>query len=119
MEKAASMTAGEPLPLIRVHDLRDSDARQAAHRHRGFWGKLYTDIHLLDTEHVALIFRPAPDEHWRPWEAARLRLIMDQHRQSGAGEEAPPEHPLIAAARSSSEPGWQDRSSAWRTPRSG
>ncbi len=59
------MSAAEQLPLVRVYDLRDPDARRASHRHRGFWGKLYTDIHFLDAAHVALVFRPAPDERWR------------------------------------------------------
>ncbi len=31
--------------------------------------------------------------------------LMDR---MGAGQDAPPEHPLIAAARNSSEPGWSE-----------
>ena len=56
------MNAAELLPLLRVYDLRDPAARQAAHRHRGFWGKLYTDIHALDNDHIALVFRPFSNE---------------------------------------------------------
>ena len=70
------MTAAELLPLLRVYDLRDPDARRAAHRHRDYWGKLCTDIYYLDTDHVALVFRPAPDERWREWERVRLRWIL-------------------------------------------
>jgi hypothetical protein len=64
-----------------VYDLRDPIARQAAHRHRAFWGKLYTDIYDLDVDgHVALVFRPAPDEGWRSWERVRLSWILDEGR---------------------------------------
>jgi hypothetical protein len=72
------MSGAEPLPLVRVYDLREPAARQASHRHRGFWGKLYTDIHALDPDHVALVFRPAPDERWRAWERVRLRGILEE-----------------------------------------
>ncbi len=73
------MISAEVLPHLRVYDLRDPAARQAAHRHRAFWGKLYTDIHALDADHVALVFRPAPDdERWRAWERVRLRWILEE-----------------------------------------
>jgi hypothetical protein len=52
--------------VIVVYDLSDPDQWQAAHRHRCLWGRLYTDIHALDLDRVALVFRPAPDERWRP-----------------------------------------------------
>lgn len=71
------MRSIESLPLVRVYDLRDLAARQAAHRHRAFWGKLYTEIHALDYDHVALVFRPAPDERWRRWERVRLGWIIE------------------------------------------
>jgi len=61
---------------IVVYDLRDPDQWQAAHRHRASWGRLYTDVVNLDIDHVALVFRPAPDERWRPWERARLEWIL-------------------------------------------
>jgi hypothetical protein len=72
----SAMSTAEVLPLVRVYDLRDPAARQASHRHRGFWGKLYTEIHALDSDHVALVFRPAPDERWRAWERVRLGWIL-------------------------------------------
>ncbi len=71
------MTAAEQLPLVRIYDLRNPDAWRAARRHRGDWGKLYTDIHYLEDEHVVLVFRPAPDERWREWEAVRLEWILE------------------------------------------
>jgi hypothetical protein len=67
--------------VIVVYDLRDPDQWQAAHRHRGLWGKLYTDIHALDYDHIALVFRPAPDEGWRLWELVRLSWILDEDLQ--------------------------------------
>jgi hypothetical protein len=70
--------------LVRIHDLRDPDAWQAAHRHRGYWGKLYTDIYALDEDHGALVFRPAPDERWRRWERVRLRWIRGEDLKSRA-----------------------------------
>jgi len=62
--------------LIMVYDLSDSDAWQAARRHRALWGRLYVDVHALDPDHIALVFRPAPDERWRPWELVRLSWIL-------------------------------------------
>ena len=70
--------------VIVVYDLRDPDARQAAHRHRSFWGKLYTDVHALDDHRVLLVFRPAPDQRWRPWESVRLGWILEQLQESEA-----------------------------------
>ena len=67
-----------------VYDLRDPDAWQAARRHRAFWGKPYTDIHALGLDHVALVFRPAPDERWRAWEGVRLQWILDQDLEDRA-----------------------------------
>ena len=58
-----------------VYDLRDPDAWDHAHTHRGMWGKLYTNIHTLDTDHVALVFRPA-GERWQAWERVRLVWIL-------------------------------------------
>jgi hypothetical protein len=74
---AGIMNAGELLPLLRVYDLRDPGARQQAHYHRNLWGRLYTDVHVLDSDRVALVFRPAPDERWRAWEAVRLEWILE------------------------------------------
>ena len=76
------MTASAaPEVFVVVYDFRDRPALQAAYRHRDYWGKLYTDIHALDADHVALVFRPAPDARWRGWEQARLELILDCGRK--------------------------------------
>ena len=72
-----------PAELVMVYDLRDPAAQQAAHRHRNLWGKLYTEIYALDYDHVALVFRPAPDEQWRAWERVRLRWIMKRDVDAG------------------------------------
>ena len=39
-------------------------------------------------------------------QSAGMDAYMNFMDRLGAGEEAPPEHPLIAAARNSSEPKW-------------
>jgi hypothetical protein len=70
------MNSVELLPLVRVYDLRDPNAREAARRHRAFWGRTHTQIVLLDEDHVLLVFRPAPDERWRKWEKIRLGWIL-------------------------------------------
>jgi len=64
--------------LLVVYDLRDPGAWQAAHRHRAAWGRLYTDIHALGYDHVALVFRPAPNQRWRAWELVRLSWILNE-----------------------------------------
>jgi hypothetical protein len=69
---------------IVVYDLRDPDQWQAAHRHRASWGRLYTDIVGLDVDHIALVFRPAPDERWRAWELVRLSWILDEDLEARA-----------------------------------
>jgi hypothetical protein len=61
-----------------AYDLRDAGARGQARRHRDCWGRLYTDIHILDSYHIALVFRPAPDERWRAWERVRLEWLQEQ-----------------------------------------
>ena len=76
------MSGIESLPLVRIYDLRGPAAWRAAHRHRGFWGALYTEVHTLDTDHVALVFRLAPDERWRAWEQVRLRWILEDQEQA-------------------------------------
>ena len=50
-----------------------------------------------------------------PQSAARDAFINLMDRM-GAGEDAPPEHPLIAAARNSSEPEWADSIYAVQDP---
>ncbi len=61
--------------LAVVYDLRDPGAWDEACYHAKLWGRLYTDIHSLDSTHVVLVFRPAPDERWRAWERVRLEWI--------------------------------------------
>jgi hypothetical protein len=70
--------------LLVVYDLRDRGQWQAAHRHRAFWGKLYTDIYDLGSDCIALVFRPAPDEGWRSWELVRLSWILDEDLEGRA-----------------------------------
>jgi hypothetical protein len=70
--------------LLVVYDLSDPDQWQAAHRHRAIWGRRFTDIHPLDYDHIALVFRPAPDCRWRPWESVRLGWILEQLQGSEA-----------------------------------
>ena len=72
--RTPTLPATEPFAV--VYDLRDDAARASAHRHRRFWGLLYTDICTLDNDHVVLTFCPAPDPRWRAWEAVRRRWIM-------------------------------------------
>jgi hypothetical protein len=62
---------------IVVYDLRAPDQWQAAHRARGFWGKLYADMYPLSYDHIALVFRSA-GERWRPFELPRLSWILDE-----------------------------------------
>jgi hypothetical protein len=64
--------------LVIVYDLRRAGARKQAHRNRAMWGRLYTDIHTLDSDHIALVFRPAPDASWREWEQVRSGLILGE-----------------------------------------
>ena len=59
-----------------LYDLRDEDAWMQAHRDRKLWGKIYTDFYALDSDHIVLIFRPAPHERWRRWEEERRHMIL-------------------------------------------
>jgi len=70
--------------VIVVYDLTDPGAWQAAHRHRAAWGRLYTGIHDLGSDCVALVFRPAPDEGWRSWERVRLSWILGEDLEDRA-----------------------------------
>jgi hypothetical protein len=67
-----------------VYDLSDPGGFPAARRHRCLWGRLYTDIVTLDLDHIALVFRPAPDERWRPWELVRLSWILGEDLEARA-----------------------------------
>jgi hypothetical protein len=69
--------------MIVVYALRDPDQWQAAGHHRGFWGKLYTDIYPLDYDHIALVFRSA-GERWRAWELVRLSWILGEDLEARA-----------------------------------
>jgi hypothetical protein len=71
------------LPLLRVYDLRDPGAWQQAHRHRRLWGRLYTDVYALDTDHIALVFRTG-GERWRTWERVRLEWILSSDEEQAA-----------------------------------
>ena len=61
-----------------LYDLRDPESWKRAHCHRNLWGKLYTDIHVIDNDHILLYFCPAPDERWRKWEEVRRRWILEE-----------------------------------------
>jgi hypothetical protein len=66
------------MPFSIVYDLRDRAAWTKAHRDRSYWGKLYTDLCILENNHVALVFRPAPDSRWRAWEGVRRGWILKE-----------------------------------------
>jgi hypothetical protein len=70
--------------LLAIYDLRDPLAWRAAHHHRATWGRTHTDIVALDYDRVLLVFRPAPDQRWRPWERVRLECILEQLQESEA-----------------------------------
>jgi hypothetical protein len=84
--KATQPLSGAPdIPaFLVVYDLRDPLAWRAAHHHRATWGRLYTDIVALDYDHVLLVFRPTPDQRWRPWERVRAGWILEQLQGSEA-----------------------------------
>jgi hypothetical protein len=67
--------AGE---LIIVYDLQAPDAWGEACCHNRMWGRLYTSLYSLDANHIALVFRPAPDRRWRDWEQVRLEWLQEQ-----------------------------------------
>lgn len=66
-----------------IYDLRDASAERKSHRDRSLWGKLYTDIHTVDNDHIALVFRPA-GPRWARWEEVRKRWILDGEREAVA-----------------------------------
>jgi hypothetical protein len=80
----SNMSRSDIPALVVAYDLRDPATWQAAHRHRATWGRRYTDIVALDYDHVALVFRPAPDQRWRPWEAGRQSRILGELQESEA-----------------------------------
>ncbi len=69
-----------------AYDLRDANAWRRAHKHRRLWGKLYADYHVLDQDHVLLVFRSA-GVRWEGWEQARKKMILgDFNRHPGEAE---------------------------------
>jgi hypothetical protein len=72
--RTATLPPTEPFAIL--YDLRDPDAWACPRRHRGLWGKLYTEIHTVDNDHIVLHFRPAPNPRWRPWEEVRKQWIL-------------------------------------------
>jgi hypothetical protein len=76
--KSGSVGSEGSAELLVVYDLRNPNAQRAAHHHRATWGQLYTDIVALDCDHALLMFRPAPDDRWRPWECVRRGWILEQ-----------------------------------------
>jgi hypothetical protein len=68
---ARTSTLSSPI-FVMAYDLRDAAAWQRAHEHRCLWGRLYTDYHVLDQDHVLLVFRSAA-VRWERWEQARMR----------------------------------------------
>ena len=66
--------------VIVVYDLRAPVQWQAARRHRCLWGRLYTDIHALDYDHIALVFRSG-GERWQAWERVRLEWILEDRER--------------------------------------
>jgi hypothetical protein len=75
----AKISAGAQPALVIVYDLlRDPDACDNTCRHGRTWDRLYTNIHLLDADHIALVFRPARDERWREWERVRMECLRGE-----------------------------------------
>jgi hypothetical protein len=66
-----------PAAFTVLYDLRDAEAWRKAHRDRSLWGKFYTDIHPLDNDHIALVFRPAGPRRAR-WEEVRRQWIVQE-----------------------------------------
>jgi hypothetical protein len=71
------MTMVPPEGLIVLYDLRDSAAWHQAHQHRRLWGQRFTDVIVVDLDHIALVFRTG-GARWRAWEKRRLRLIVGE-----------------------------------------
>jgi len=80
--QACAMISPEGFAI--VYDLRDEGAWQAARRHRASWSRPYIDIHALGYDHIALGFRPAPDEGWKSWELVPLSWILGEDLEGRA-----------------------------------
>jgi hypothetical protein len=66
-----------PEALAIVYDLRDPDVWDRARYHRDCWGRIWTDVHTLGTDHVVLVFRSA-GPRWHAWEAVRMGWILEE-----------------------------------------
>ena len=44
--------------VVKMYDLRDPEAWERAERERAAWGRLWTEIHTLDNDHVIIVFKP-------------------------------------------------------------
>jgi hypothetical protein len=43
---------------VTVYDLRDPEASAQASTDQDAWGRQWTEIHILDNDHVAIQFKP-------------------------------------------------------------
>ena len=72
-----STTIAQTHPLVVIFDLRDPGAQTKARRCRALWGRRFSDITVLDNDHVALTFRPSPNrERWETWEWGRMAWVL-------------------------------------------
>jgi hypothetical protein len=71
--------------LQQVYDLRDPGAWQRAHYHRRLWGQSFTDVHILDTDRIALVFRTGGAQRRRDF-IRRLTSIDDVNETSERSE---------------------------------
>ncbi len=80
-----ALMAGPQGPLSAVFDTNDPAEWELFNRCRDLWGKLYTEITWLGGGRVLLVFAPAPDKRWRPWEERRRqwieRLLLERERK--------------------------------------
>jgi hypothetical protein len=77
MRHAVTQRSFDLIPLIRVYDLPDPAASDAARRHRAMWGKSCTDVFALDDDHVVLVFS-SKGPRWERWERLRLEWILSE-----------------------------------------
>jgi hypothetical protein len=43
--------------VVKIYDLRDPEAWERAGRERAAWGRQWTEIYILDHDHVAIEFK--------------------------------------------------------------
>jgi hypothetical protein len=53
-----SILPDESLERIGVYDLRDADQWEQAREDRERWGRSRSEVHALDTDHIAIEFKP-------------------------------------------------------------